>query len=213
MSEAIIENHPSRQVERIREILVGRQLESVEKRLNRLEMQLHPRMMPLTGDVAFGGPDVFDIRLEKIEQSQRRDIQELRREIQTDKAAQTEELKRLAQQIQNVSRARSGQDTPAYEEMEGKIGTWLESWQDAWNRRLLQRDEKLVDCVRDECQRLKSWVEEKMEENHKAHGDLQAMRTTFAQLAQAARAFADAAVVAPTPAPANTKLGVLPTPC
>ncbi|MCW1915414.1 hypothetical protein OJ996_17650 [Luteolibacter sp. GHJ8] len=182
--------NPSRQVERIREILVGRQMDSVERRLERLEANLRP--MPTQAP-----DDVFEIRLANYEQRHDLKLQELRDEIDAEKARRVEETHRLAGQIQAAARGREASGLEAQAELEQRVTRWLESWNQGFRQYLQQRETHLISEMRSELEQTKAWVNSRLESTDDAR--VSRMQASFAQLAEAARAIADAAAQHATP--------------
>jgi hypothetical protein len=175
--------NPSRQVERIREILVGRQMDGVERRLERLEANLRPAPSPAESDV-------FEIRLAGFEQRHDRQLQELRDEIDAEKARRVEETHRLAGQIQAAARNRADSGLEAQVELEQKFTRWLEHWNQGFRQYLQQRDQHLVAELRSELAQTREWVK-----SNGIPADPRRMQASFEQLAIAARAIADAAAL------------------
>ncbi len=180
--------NPSRQVERIREILVGRQMEGVERRLDRLEANLRP--MP-----SHAADDVFEIRLSNFEQRHDRQLQELRDEIDVEKARRVEETHRLAGQIQAAARSRADSGIEAQVELEQKFTRWLEHWNLGFRQYLHQREQHLVSELRSELEQTREWVKSKVVSNDQVKADQRRMHASFEQLANAARAIAEAAAL------------------
>jgi len=182
------DTNPSRQVERIREILVGRQMERVERRLEQLETGLRPLpTRPLD--------DVFEIRLAGFEQRHELKLQELRDEIDAEKARRVEETHRLAQQIQAAARSRNASGIEAQAELEQKLTRWLEHWNQGFRQYLHQREQHLISELRGELVRTREWVSSRLEDSSQAKGDPHRLQASFEQLAIAARAIADAAAM------------------
>jgi hypothetical protein len=180
--------NPSRQVERIREILVGRQMDGVERRLERLEANLRP--LPSPAD-----PDVFEIRLAGFEQRHDRQLQELRDEIDAEKARRVEETHRLAGQIQAAARNRADSGLEAQVELEQKFTRWLEHWNQGFRQYLHQREKHLVAELRLELEQTREWVKSKVVTTEQVRTDQRRMQASFEQLANAARAIAEAAAL------------------
>lgn len=176
--------NPSRQVERIREILVGRQMDCVERRLERLEANLRP--MPTQAP-----DDVFEIRLANFEQRHDLKLQELRDEIDAEKACRLEETHRLAGQIQAATRGREASGLEAQAELEQRITRWLESWNQGFRQYLHQREQHLISELRSELEQTREWIRSRLPASDDSK--VERMRASFAQLAEAARAIADAA--------------------
>ncbi|QJE99009.1 hypothetical protein [Luteolibacter luteus] len=180
------ETNPSRQVERIREILVGRQMESVERRLERLEANLRP--LPTVAN-----EDVFEIRLANFEQRHDLKLQELRDEIDVERARRVEETHRLATQIQAAARNRSDNGVEAQAVLEQRITLWLEHWNTGFRQHLQEREQYLIGELRGELEKTRAWVREKLEGKDQEGSLQKRLQASFAQLAEAARAIADAA--------------------
>jgi hypothetical protein len=182
------DTHPSRQVERIREILVGRQMDRVERRLERLETGLRP--MPTQAP-----EDVFEIRLASFEQRHDLKLQELRDEIDAEKARRVEETHRLAGQIQAAARSRADSGIEAQQELEQKFTRWLEHWNQGFRQYLHQREQHLVSELRSELEQTREWVESRLSTQAQSQGDQRRIQASFEQLANAARAIAEAAAL------------------
>lgn len=186
------EAHPSRQVERIREILIGRQMENVERRLEKLEGRLAPLPSPPE-------PDVFQIRLERLEQQHARDLQELRDDIDAGRARELGEIHRLAGQIQAVARSRAELGNEAQAELERKVGHWLEHWQNGFTRHVQQREDYLIGELRAELERQRQWVKSELAAHADSAPGRAALQAGFARLASAARELAEAAALQANP--------------
>jgi hypothetical protein len=183
--------NPSRQVERIREILVGRQMESVERRLDRLEANLRP--LPTQE-----GGDVFEIRLASFEKRQDEKLAVLRDEIDAEKARRVEETHRLATQIQAAVRSRADASLEAQVELEQRFTRWLDHWNQGFRQYLHQREDHLVSELRGELERTREWVKATVN-GGRGRADETRLNDAFQQLARAARAIAEAAAPAGKP--------------
>ncbi len=189
MPPAPPDTNPSRQVERIREILVGRQMDSVERRLERLEANLRPMpAMPMAGN-----DDVFEIRLANFQQRHDLRLQELRDEIDAEKARRVEETHRLAGQIQAAARSREASSLEAQVELEQRITRWLEHWNQGFRQYLHQREQHLIAEMRSELAQTREWLKSRLSDTD--DGRVGRMQASFVQLAEAARAIAEAAGV------------------
>jgi hypothetical protein len=187
MPPAPPETNPSRQVERIREILVGRQMECVERRLERLEANLRP--MPTEA-----GGDVFEIQLSSFEKRQEEKFAALRDEIDAEKARRVEETHRLAGQIQAAARSRADSGLEAQVELEQRFTRWLDHWNQGFRTYLHQREEHLIAELKAELDRTREWVKSKVETD-RGRVDQARLQESFTQLANAARAIAEAAAL------------------
>jgi hypothetical protein len=188
MPPAPPDTNPSRQVERIREILVGRQIESVERRLERLEANLRP--MPTQA-----GGDVFEIRLASFEKRQDEKLAALRDEIDAEKARRVEETHRLASQIQAAARSRADSGLEAQVELEQRFTRWLDHWNQGFRNYLQQREEHLIGELRAELEKTREWVKSKVETSDRGRVEQARLQESFLQLANAARAIAEAAAL------------------
>jgi hypothetical protein len=182
------DTNPSRQVERIREILVGRQMDRVERRLEQLESGLRP--LPTRAP-----DDVFEIRLASFEHRHDLKLQELRDEIDAEKARRIEETHRLAHQIQAAARSRADSGIEAQAELEQKFTRWLEHWNQGFRQYLHQREQHLVSELRGELERTREWVNSRLAASDQTSGERLRIQSSFEQLANAARAIADAAAL------------------
>jgi len=122
---------PTRQVERIREILVGRQMHGIEQRLDRLEARLQP--MPVADPAAY----------DSLRREHREALLKLRDDFDAEKLRQQEETRRLAAQIQNVARQRREIADEARQAVIDHLKPGFESWQSGMMSWLGQREKEL----------------------------------------------------------------------
>lgn len=161
-------------------------MESVERRLERLEADLRP--MP-----AAANDDVFEIRLANFEHRHNLKLQELRDEIDVERARRVEETHRLATQIQAAVRSRTDSGIEAQAELEQRITRWLEHWNLGFRQYLQQREQYLVGELRTELEQTRAWVKAELHAREHQGADQKRLQASFAQLAEAARAIAEAA--------------------
>lgn len=174
-----------RQVERIRKILVGRQMETIEQRLERLEQSLQP--MPLGSP---SGP--IDDQLEGIKKENAEQLCRLRDEIDADRLRQLDETRRLAQQIQSVSRARAAADTESHQAAEQRLATWFHQWEQNLHQHLKQREDHLVSQLRAELDRMRAWMKHEVAGQQAAPpAENPGLRMALEQLSAATRAITD----------------------
>lgn len=173
-----------RQVERIREILIGRQMETVEQRLDRLEESLHP--MPVKSQ-----PGIFALQLDEVRKQSDESLCRLRDEIDADRLRQLDETRRLAQQIQSISRSRSSSEDDAREAAEQRMSVWFSHWQTGLNQHLQQRETYLVNELRAELDRMRTWMKSEIAAKQSDQPDIARMRGAFDQLAAATRAITE----------------------
>jgi|GEM_PF-4093346 len=180
--------HPSthtpsrRTVERIREILIGRQMQRVEKRLERLETQLQP--MPVeSGERRTPSED---------------ELVRLRDEIDAERLRQLDETRRLAQQIQSVARGRHDAFVDVRRSLEQDLGQWFQQWQDGLQRHLREREEWLVGELRTELDRIRAWIRDELARRPASPADLDQLHDSFEDLAKLTRSIAERLQGAPS---------------
>lgn len=200
--------NPSQTVERIREIIVGRQFERLEQRIAKLE-SIEPR-----GYAPAPAPAPWEqrlctseARLEALQHSLQRLGEATREEVEIRSARQQAEIQRLSAQIQHVAAIKSAEqhEHTAVRELEGRIGAWLTSWQGGLNSHLNERDNRLGDQLRGEVAALWENTEAqitRLQSQQNRGNDRQWIEERFARIALAARALAEcASPSAPGPAP------------
>jgi hypothetical protein len=163
-------------------------MESVERRLERLEANLRP--MPTQA-----GGDVFEIRLASFEKRQDEKFAALRDEIDAEKARRVEETHRLAGQIQAAARSRADSGLEAQLELEQRFTRWLDHWNQGFRQYLQQREEHLIAELRAELEKTREWVKSKVETSDRGRIEQTRLQESFLQLANAARAIAEAAAL------------------
>lgn len=169
----------TRQVEKIREIIVGRQFHAVEQRLTRLEENLRP--MPVTGsDTA--SPSAH------AQQEQALEIRHLRQSIEVERNRQAEETKRLAQQIQHIARSRREAAEETQRAIQAQLGPWFQEWQGRLQQHLQQRESHLIAEFRAELDHMRQWMREELKQHPDENSEQ--LRIALEQFATAARAVA-----------------------
>lgn len=187
--------NPSQTVERIREIIVGRQFERLEQRVAHLE-SMGPRgvaQSPWEDRLC-----TSEARLEALQHSLQRLADFTREEVEIRSARQQAEIQRLSAQIQQVAAVKSAEEREhtAVRELEGRIGAWLTSWQGGLNSHLNERDNRLADQLRGEVASLWESTEAqitRLQSQQNRADDRQWIEERFARIALAARALAECA--------------------
>lgn len=172
MPQSSPDTSPTRQVERIREILVGRQLNSVEQRLTRLESSLHP--MPVAGPSS--SPETAEM------------LTRLRDDLDAEKLRQMEETRRLAQQIQVISRQRREIADEAREAVIGEMKPGFDRWQEGFMSYLALRENKLRYDVEKSIKDLRAEIQTKPSEPPLG----EEVRNALSKLADSARQLCEA---------------------
>ena len=184
MPHPTLQPQAGRQVERIREILIGRQMETVEQRLDRLEKSLQP--MPVENSTG-----IFEQRLADVKDQHEESLCRLRDEIDADRLRQLDETRRLAQQIQSISRSRSTAEEEARQATEQHMSAWFSQWQTGLNQHLQQRENYLITELRAELERMRTWVRSELAAKQSSQPDIDRLRSAFDQLAAATRSISE----------------------
>ncbi len=191
MSPAPSPLNPSQAVERIREIIVGRQLERLEERVARLEST------PVSGQVHTPWDDrlcTHEARLEALHHSLQRLTDSTREENETRTQQQRGEIQRLAAQIQQVAAMKSGEaEQASIRRLEERIGVWLTNWQGGLQSHLNERDERMAEQLRGEVATLWESTEAQITRLQSQSSDRDWIEERFARIAAAARALAESA--------------------
>jgi hypothetical protein len=187
--------NPSQTVERIREIIVGRQFERLEQRVAHLE-SMEPR--GVTQSPWEDRLCTSEARLEALQHSLQRLADFTREEVEIRSARQQAEIQRLSLQIQQVAAMKSAEEREhtAVRELEGRLGAWLTSWQGGLNSHLNERDNRLADQLRGEVASLWESTEAqitRLQSQQNRADDRQWIEERFARIALAARALAECA--------------------
>ena len=191
MSPPINTLNPSQAVERIREIIVGRHLERLEQRFEHLE-----------SNVRLGGvsPQIEDrlcsseARLEALQQSLLKSTDQTRVEMHNWQDRHREDIQQLAAQIQQVAAMKRSESEPAQvQQLEGRIGAWLNQWQGALQNHLNAREQQLANQIREEVATLWENTESQITRLQSRCVTRESIEEKFNRIAAAARALADAA--------------------
>ena len=185
--------NPSRTVERIREIIVGRQLDRLEQRLARLE-----HTGPASPSHAPGWDDErllqAEARVEALQQSVQRLSESTRQELEARTQQQRAEIQRLSAQIQQVAATKAAEaENSAVRQLEGRLGAWLTQWQAGLQTHLNDREQKLATQLRNEVATLWESAEEQITRLQSRLADRQSLEQRLARISAAARALAEAA--------------------
>jgi hypothetical protein len=175
----------SQQVERIREILVGRQMYQVEDRLRRLEEG---------GGVAPGpeGSRVEQAAIKRLEESQSAVIQhtnQLRKQLVEEAELRNqqighlaEHLNRTTQRIEAASSGLGGGD----EQLELQLSEHLEHISSAMAARIDARVREILQHLQSELVHWKSQMDREMQGMREQKADRRELQSRFARLASAA---------------------------
>jgi ATP-dependent Clp protease ATP-binding subunit ClpA len=133
--------------------------------------------------------------LEALQHSLQRLADTTREEVEIRSSQQRAEIQRLAAQIQHVAAMKSAEqrEQSAVRELEGRLGTWLTSWQGALQSHLNERDHRLADQLRGEVATLWENTEAQITRLQSRATDREWIEERFARIAAAARALAESA--------------------
>jgi hypothetical protein len=187
--------NPSQAVERIREIIVGRHLERLEARVVRLESSGPHGQIPSQWEERLC---TSEARLEALQQSLQQSLQRLdesnREQSEARSLQQRGEIQRLAAQIQQVAALKSAADVqPAIDQLEHKLGAWLNHWQGALQAHLNDREQRLARQMREEVATLWESTESQITRLQSRSLDRDMIEERFSRIAAAARALAECA--------------------
>jgi DNA repair exonuclease SbcCD ATPase subunit len=183
--------NPSQAVERIREIIVGRHLEKLEARVDRLESNGSHGQIPSHWEERLR---TSEARLESLHQAIQQLDESSREQSEMRSLQQREEIQRLAAQIQQVAASKSAANVqPAIEQLEHKLGAWLNSWQGALQAHLNDRETRLARQMREEVATLWETTESQITRLQSRSLDRDMIEERFNRIATAARALAECA--------------------
>ena len=171
--------NPSQQVERIREILVGRQMHQVEDRLQRLETN------PTTASIDHEA-------IERLERSQYAVIEQtnrLQQQVAQEVQLRNQQVAHLAQHLDSASRklneASAGIERQD-RQLEDHLSAHLEQISAAMAARIDARVREILQHLQSELVHWKSQVDRDLQGVHAQKADREELQSRFARLASAA---------------------------
>lgn len=189
MNTPPLPSNPSQSVERIGEIVVGRQLSRLEERLARLEAHDAGAATPVDDRLA-----AAEARIEALEASLRRLTETTCDDVDRDFVHQGEEIQRLAARFQRLPSTPAAAATAAAHPLEQRLGDWLHDWQKSSHQHARNREQQLIQRFDDEVATLRNWAEARI--TH-LENTIAAIHQRLDQIATAAHVLAAAA--APDP--------------
>lgn len=165
MSPTAPTQNPSQTVERIREIIVGRELERLQNRIQRLESGQAGPVRAVGSGVSEDFEDrlvTAEARVEALkEHVQRMDYD--RSELEKAAIEHRQEAHRLAARIHEIAREKAEAVAfPAVEGLERKLGVWLTDFQRSLQERLDERDREMGTRIEREAGAMRELVEERL---------------------------------------------------
>lgn len=186
----------SQTVERIREIIVGRQLERLEQRVARMESGFSPGMPHSPSVSGLFEDRLFtnEAQIEALKESVHRLSDAHREQTENRFNQHRDEIQRLAGQIQQVALQRASVTTaPEIQGLEKKVTTWLSEWQGSIQTHLADRDRRLVGQLREEFAAVWEHTESQITRLESRAMDRDIIEERFKRIALAARALAECA--------------------
>jgi type I site-specific restriction-modification system R (restriction) subunit len=154
------ERHPSQtpsnsQIERMREIIIGRQLGKLEHRLDRLERNLGTHVTPDVIEPDTRRLDEIEAKFEAVRDAMQQQMEQMRREWSGEMVHRKQEVRRLAEQIQIGAQAKMNAASVQQElaASENRLLAWVAAWQQSLEQHLEQREHWLIGQLREELQR------------------------------------------------------------
>lgn len=181
---------PSKTVERIREILVGRQLDRLHDRLDRLEQR--PPGIGVSEERMLAA----EAQLEALRDHVRRDPPTGHSAADSSALLELrEETRRLSTLIRTIVAERMDASGRSGEiaSLETRVGSWLGEWQRAVHQQSIAREEALANRLRHEVAQLWEATEAQITGVQSRCAASQAVEERFRGIARAARALADSA--------------------
>lgn len=107
---------------------------------------------------------------------------------------QREETRRLAAQIQQIAAMKASETAaPSIQQLEQKIAAWLTGWQNSFQARMDERDQRLAGQIRTEVAALWENTEAQITRFESRAVDRASVEERFNRIALAARALAECA--------------------
>ena len=156
MNHRNLTNTPtSSQLERVREIIVGRQFGKVELRLQRLEERTQGTVGDGSSSASQERIEALEARFEAVRDAMQHQVDQIRFEFGGEMDHRKHEVRRLAEQIQQAAQAKlppavSTHDLAAAEQ---RLVAWVSAWQQSLEQHLAQRENWLIGQLREELQR------------------------------------------------------------
>jgi uncharacterized protein (UPF0210 family) len=178
----------------MREIIVGRQLARVEQRLDRLDHFVEQPQ--LSHRDTLNRIENVEAKFETTHDNMQHQFDQMRLEYGGEIATRRNEVHRLAEQIQATAQQRSDQrvQPQMMSEMEQRMGFWLTTWQRGLEQHLEQRENWLIQQLRQELQQVRAATTQQIAAwEASQQQSQQATQAKLAHITQAARALTESA--------------------
>ena len=165
------------QLERAREVILGRQLENVERRLDEMEKRL--------GDQS---SDALSKRVEEIFFAMQNQMTELRMQLHQEISQRQQEMAQAVVFFQQSTQNAAVDESRVGSEIELRLHEWLAAWQRALEQHLVAREQWMLQMLREESQRAHhaSSVQLQQQVQHHLTAAVQTMNAAAHSLSQMA---------------------------
>jgi len=191
--------NPSQAVERLREIIVGRQFEQFEQRIRRLEIA-----GPSTGLTSAASEDfddrlsaneaLMEARFESVHENMQQLVAKVREQTEHLLTQQREATLQLTGQVQQLVEAQSSEiSADMIRQLEQKIEAWLTNWQNFIHLQLNERDQNISALLHREVSTLWENTESQITALQSRAADWDTIEQRFSRIALAARVLAECA--------------------
>ena len=191
--------NPSQAVERLREIIVGRQFEQFEQRIRRLEIA-----GPSTGLTSATSEDfddrlsaneaLIEARFESMHENMQQLVAKVREQTEHLLTQQREATLQLTGQVQQLVSAQSSEiSADMIRQLEQKIEIWLTNWQNFIYLQLNERDQNISAHLHREVATLWENTESQITALQSRAANWDTIEQRFSRIALAARALAECA--------------------
>lgn len=170
--------NPSQQVERIREILVGREMGRIERRLAELETST-------TATTPFRRAPEVEHRMATTQQTLLRDTQELKMRIQKESAARQQQFAQLAKKVAERV-AESSAALPDQGSLERHVSDRMERVASEMTSLIDARTREILHHLQNEILQWKNQMDRDLESIREVKADRRELTSRFARLASAA---------------------------
>ncbi|MBJ7395534.1 MAG: hypothetical protein JHC76_05745 [Akkermansiaceae bacterium] len=191
--------NPSQAVERLREIIVGRQFEQFEQRLRRLEIAgpstgLNSATSEDFDDRLSANEALMEARLEAMHENMQQLVAKAREQTEHLLTQQREATLQLTGQVQQLVSAQSSEiSADMIRQLEQKIETWLTNWQNFIHLQLNERDQNISAHLHREVATLWENTESQITALQSRAANWDTIEQRFSRIALAARALAECA--------------------
>lgn len=191
--------NPSQAVERLREIIVGRQFEQFEQRLRRLEIAgpstgLNSATSEDFDDRLSASEALMEARFESMHENMQQLVVKAREQTEHLLTQQREATLQLTGQVQQLVSAQSSEiSADMIRQLEQKIETWLTNWQNFIHLQLNERDQNISAHLHREVATLWENTESQITALQSRAANWDTIEQRFSRIALAARALAECA--------------------